>query len=276
MTGVQEPKRQQLVDELRARIAKGEFRPGDQIPSERDLAGRMGADGKPLASRDTVRRALADLRAEGLLVVAGGKRGTVVREVDPLVTLLSSMERGKRRDNPTLALDDWAASVVAAGRVPRQTVTVEPDAAASAAIIERPGRERVGLHIQPGERVVRRHRKRWVDDRPVQLVDSWFPWDVASTPLPGTDRTPLLEEGDVVLSGGILASIGHPQAHTTDDILAMIAPPEFLAEMDLPRRTVVPLLVGVRAGYDRLGRAVRLMVISGAGDRNVFRYETDL
>lgn len=272
MTGVQEPKRQQLADELRAEIAKGTYRPGDRIPTERDLM--KDAAGRRIASRETVRAALSDLRAEGLLVVLGGKRGTIVRLFDPLVTLLSSMERGKRRDNPTLALDDWAAGVIEQGRTPRQVVTVERSAEAPADITEDLP-DRIGLRITAGDRVVLRHRKRWVDDRPVQTVDSWFPDWVADTELPdGSGRRPLLETGDVVLPEGILYAIGHRQVRASDRITARIADRAVLAALDLAARTVV--LVHTRVGYDALDRPVRLMVTTAPTDRNVLGYEMDL
>ena len=52
------PKHQQVADDLRARIASGDLRPGDPVPSEPDLMESWGY------SRETIRKALAALIAE--------------------------------------------------------------------------------------------------------------------------------------------------------------------------------------------------------------------
>ncbi len=67
----------QVKTDIRRRIERGEWRPGDNIPSEAELCGHYGA------SRITIRRAIGDLASEGLLLRISG-RGTYVRE--PTVT----------------------------------------------------------------------------------------------------------------------------------------------------------------------------------------------
>lgn len=62
----------QVADQLRRLINSGEFKPGDKIPGERELALRMGV------GRPAVREALRELKAQGLLVSGRGARGTVV------------------------------------------------------------------------------------------------------------------------------------------------------------------------------------------------------
>ncbi|GIJ10711.1 GntR family transcriptional regulator [Micromonospora andamanensis] len=71
------PRHRQLADVLRARIATGEYVPGDLLPSETRLSQEYEV------GRGTVRRAVGLLRAEGLVDAASG-RGTRVRErVEP-------------------------------------------------------------------------------------------------------------------------------------------------------------------------------------------------
>jgi GntR family transcriptional regulator len=255
------PLREQVAADLRQRIAGGQLRPGDRVPPERELARRHGV------SRETAHAALERLAHEGLVTSGGRRRGRTVRAYDPLVTLLHRLERGRRRDNPTLALDDWAAAVREQGRTPRQVVTVTRDAAASAEVAG-------WLRLEPGAPVVRRHRMRYVDDLPWQVVDSWFPADIAGTPIPGTDRRPLLEDGDVVVPGGILRGIGHPQLRVRDEMSAWPASAEVSAALDLPPGTA--MFKHVRIGYGAGDRPVRAMVTTAAGDRNVFAYEMDL
>ncbi|XVX20037.1 GntR family transcriptional regulator [Actinomycetota bacterium] len=85
------PKHQQLRDAL-ARIARDQLTPGDPIPSERELMGTYAV------SRDTVRKAIATLVADGLLVRAHGK-GTFVASprVESHLHLASFTEDMRRR-----------------------------------------------------------------------------------------------------------------------------------------------------------------------------------
>lgn len=64
---------QQLADLLRRMITSGQVGPGAMLPSSKTLEQTHGI------SRETVSRALAVLRAEGLVVTEGGY-GTRVRE----------------------------------------------------------------------------------------------------------------------------------------------------------------------------------------------------
>lgn len=63
----------ELAEILRARITSGALRPGQRLPSERDLAQTYGVAAK------TARAALTQLRQEGLAVAVRGY-GVVVRE----------------------------------------------------------------------------------------------------------------------------------------------------------------------------------------------------
>jgi len=67
------PLHHQVYLDLRAALEGGEWRPGDRLPPERELAGRYGC------SLITVRRALGDLAREERLQRTRG-RGTVVTQ----------------------------------------------------------------------------------------------------------------------------------------------------------------------------------------------------
>lgn len=69
--------RRRLSDEVFARLEQmihsGEFEPGDQLPSERDLMGRFGV------GRPSVREALFSLQRMGLVEIHSGERARVTR-----------------------------------------------------------------------------------------------------------------------------------------------------------------------------------------------------
>lgn len=83
------PLYQQVAAELRRAIADGEARPGERMPLAKDLAAVLGVN------RNTVLRALGELRDEGLvefrrgrgITVAGTpERGALAERVHELVT----------------------------------------------------------------------------------------------------------------------------------------------------------------------------------------------
>ncbi len=80
----------QIAEQLRQLINSGEYKAGDRIPSERELASRLGV------GRPAVREALRELKAQGLLVVGRGAQGTNVANLPspsfttPLAPLLGA------------------------------------------------------------------------------------------------------------------------------------------------------------------------------------------
>lgn len=77
---------QEVAAQLRQQIAEGRFRPGDRLPSERELAEAFGV------SRASVRDAIRVLELAGLVEPRQGE-GTVVRELtlDALVSPLAAV-----------------------------------------------------------------------------------------------------------------------------------------------------------------------------------------
>lgn len=88
----------QLKDLITERIESGEYAPGEQIPTEMSLCEELEL------SRPTVRQAIADLVAEGLLVIMKGK-GTFVRDEPDRISIQSfsaysySFLTGQNMDN---------------------------------------------------------------------------------------------------------------------------------------------------------------------------------
>ncbi|MGH8896754.1 MAG: GntR family transcriptional regulator [Egibacteraceae bacterium] len=66
------PKYMQVANHIRNQIIKGELKPGDEVPSERQIVEEWGV------SRPTATKALSALRVEGLVEAQQGS-GTFVR-----------------------------------------------------------------------------------------------------------------------------------------------------------------------------------------------------
>lgn len=75
---------EEICDQIRRKLARGEFRPGDKLPTERELAAEFSV------GRPAVREALRTLESSGVLVLKKGlKGGAFVREGDPTVVTQS-------------------------------------------------------------------------------------------------------------------------------------------------------------------------------------------
>ena len=137
------PLYQQLHRALRQAIDGGVFRPEDSLPAERQFAAELGV------SRITVRKALDALAGEGLLVSRPGAGNFVASP-------------GSRIDKNFAKLTSFSEDIRARGREPRSewlkrvTGTVSPD-------------EALKLGVSPGTQVLRLHRLRFADDRPMAI-----------------------------------------------------------------------------------------------------------
>lgn len=105
--------------QLRDRIVSGTLSVGTRLPPERDLAAQFGVN------RVTVRSALAQLRAEGLLSVRQG-RGYEVQDFQrdsgpSLLPSVLSVARGRSRAE----LAEWVADMLAARRHLARAVLLE-------------------------------------------------------------------------------------------------------------------------------------------------------
>src|SRR6266508_364515 len=90
---------EQVAGEIRRAIAEGEAKPGERLPPARDLAAELGVN------RNTVLRALRQLRDEGLLEFRRGRGITVAATPDHGVVIVGARElvrlarkHGYRRD----------------------------------------------------------------------------------------------------------------------------------------------------------------------------------
>jgi DNA-binding FadR family transcriptional regulator len=75
-----------IYSDILDRIVEGEFKEGQKLPTEQDLAQRFQT------SRPTVREALARLRADGIIITRHGSGTTVARRPDPDVRRFAPLE----------------------------------------------------------------------------------------------------------------------------------------------------------------------------------------
>ena len=141
-----EPLHQRIAAELRRRIATGELRNGDPVPSEHQLCSSYGV------SRGTVRQALASLRAEGAI---GGGRGKPPVARPPMLT---------QDFAELISFSSWATAL---GRTPGQRTLELARRPASAQAVD-------GLGLADGEPVVELLRVRLLDGEPVMVERTSF------------------------------------------------------------------------------------------------------
>jgi GntR family transcriptional regulator len=140
------PRYQRLRDDIASRINRWEWRPGDLIPSEAELAAQHGV------AIGTVRKAIDQLVAEGVLERQQG-RGTFVRRARFNSSLFRffrfQSESGERR--------------IPHSRILRRKVVAAPSAVAAA------------LSLPQGAPVISLSRLRLIDGEPLLAEEIWLP-----------------------------------------------------------------------------------------------------
>ncbi len=247
MTAHPRARYQQVADDLRTAIRRGEYAPGQPLPTEQQLIERYGY------SRPTIRQAMSLLRAEGLIDVEQG-RGSFVRPERPIrrVTSVRYANAAQAGLSP-FRTEAAAAGLTGHGRVLSvEIIAADPEVAN-------------WLEITEGSEVVLRRRLLFADDDPIQIYDGYLPRDLVA----GTDlETPrLLTEGTYL----ILERIGHPPIRCSEELVARMPTVE---EAELLRlRQNVPVMSVIRITRGTGGRVLQALRIVAAGERNVFVYD---
>jgi GntR family transcriptional regulator len=240
-------KYRRIADNLRKQISSGTLRPGDQLPTEPQLAESFDA------SRSTVRLAIGMLTTNGLIETRQGM-GTFVRQpVAPLTVLLTREEDWQAGEHADAALRPTGENTdrPVAARFLAETATASAEIAAA-------------LHVAEGARVVVRHSRLYLDEAPWSLVASYYPMDIAS-------GTPLEQAGRMEQSASlVLAELGHRPTGYMDDIYARMPDPAEAEFFELA--SVVPLTVVSRIAYDA-SRPVRLTMYVYRADQVRLRHE---
>lgn len=130
----------QIADELRARISSGELRPGDDVPTEAELAARWHT------SRGPIRNALSALRGEGLIETSRGRPARVVARKESQAVDVS------------VPFTRWA-----------RDLGVTPGAQTQELSLRRAGEHGAALGVGPDDIIVSVVRLRLLDGRPTML-----------------------------------------------------------------------------------------------------------
>lgn len=178
------PRYRELADDLRESILNeqdllgSQLTDGAKLPTEPELATHFQV------SRGTVRQALSELAAAGLIETRG-RSGTYVRRL-PLLAFNADAEDPGRRDELQGTTDAWNWVVKNSERTPSHDFSfrIEP---ASVEVARR-------MDIEPAELVVVREMLRFVDDVPWSEQQSYYPYKLAQecgldTPLNITEGT---------------------------------------------------------------------------------------
>jgi GntR family transcriptional regulator len=240
-------KYRQIADNLREQINVGTLRPGDQLPTEPQLATAYGA------SRSTIRLAVGMLTTNGLVETRQGM-GTFVRQPAAPVAVVLTRE------------EDWQAGEQSdAALQPAGDHTHRPMTARFLAETTKASAEvAAALNIAEGAQVVVRRSHLHLDEEPWSLVASYYPMDIA-------DGTPLEQAGRIAESASlVLAELGHRPAGYRDDIYARMPDPAEAEFFQLA--TGIPLTVVSRTVYDA-ARPIRLTRYVYRADQVRLRHE---
>jgi GntR family transcriptional regulator len=232
------PLYEQVADALRAQIREGRYRPGDKLPSERELSERFEV------SKVTARQAIVQLRAEGLVTSRVGY-GVFVAAPGPPRRLSDDTLRGE-------------AFYRAVGRL-----GLEPNVATT--ITREPATEEVAeaLDVELGAEVLIHTRLVRVEGGPpLFLAANYFPsWVVEAVPL-------LAEESTSGLPKWLGQAFG--PLYGEDVIDSRMPTPEEREQLEIPPDTPVTVIRGVNR--DSQHRALHYIVKVSVSGRMLYGY----
>ncbi|MEV5881308.1 GntR family transcriptional regulator [Streptomyces sp. NPDC052020] len=232
---------ERIAADLRDDIMSGELAPGASLPSTARLKERFDA------SNATVQKALQLLKEEGLAVGRAGASVTV-------------REHRQRTVSPAAltTADRWLAEAAKYGTHARSVLR-------NVAEVRPPADVRAAFSLPLNGTALLRSQILVIDDEPAELVDCYYPLDIAR-------GTALMERRRI--KGGapaLLAELGHPARRSVDRVSARIPTQEQYQALRLTGST--PVLRTFRVVHGDGGRPVEVTVMVKAGHLYELRYE---
>ncbi len=231
--GTAEHPHRQIAAALRAQIRRGDWGPGERLPSIPAIAAQYGV------AKQTVQRTIDQLRIEGVLITKPGS-GTYVRGTRRRLNRLSRGRYGAQRGYHADLAARYRQQLIEVGRSPA------------------PGEVADAFGVAAGtELVVRRHLVR-TQDAPVEVGASWLrPSEAAGTSLerPEAFGRPLYQEVEEVT--------GRRYHSATDQITARL-PTREEAEL-LAIRPDTPVLHLLHVAFDESHRPIEVATATWPG-----------
>lgn len=203
-----QPKYLQIAHHIRDQILRGDLRPGDEVPSERQLA----ADWK--VSRPTAARSLEALSHQGLVEKRQGS-GTYVKSLE--VNRRARELYGRARQTGRIYTPGEYAVITSAGWMDAPEYVAE------------------ALQLGKGRRAVHRRRVTNNESGPITLSTSWFAADVG-------ERAPKLLDPERIREGTLMyveRVTGRQGSYAEDRMCARQATREEASDLGLPSTSAV-------------------------------------
>ncbi|REJ07831.1 GntR family transcriptional regulator [Microbacterium bovistercoris] len=204
-----------IADDLRDRIASGQLRPGDDVPTEAELAERWHT------SRGPIRNALAALRAEGLVETTRGRPARVVSK------------KATQAVDMSVPFTRWA-----------RDLGLEPGAQTQEVSLRRAAELAEPLGVSPDDQIVSVLRLRLLDGRPTMVERLNYIEEVG--------RLLFQADLDAISITEFLGAHGHPIVGVQHEIDAIAADERDAALLRVPQGS--PILRLSRVSRDAEGR----------------------
>ncbi|MGB8198970.1 MAG: GntR family transcriptional regulator [Pseudonocardiaceae bacterium] len=240
----------QVADALRAEIESGALGPGDPIPSNTMIMNRFKV------ASSTAQRAVRTLTSEGLVQSVPG-RGVFIRAKRPWRAVssryLSVPPEGER--------DRWTTEGVKEGRRATQRITFVGE-------VEPPEDVADSMRLPDAATTVLRKRVMFLDDEPVELVESYYPTELVR-------GSPIMEVGKIPRGvGAVLVALGYPRRRAHEVVYTRMPTPDESRALRLPTGT--PVFCVVRTVRSDADRPIEVDVMVLSGDGHCQEYEIPL
>lgn len=241
------PVQDQIAAYLRDGILNGDFPPGEPLPSSRQLNAQFGA------AAQTIRNAITILEKEGLAYTRRGA-GVYARQHRQR-TMTPASYKNPPSDGGNY---QWITAAERKGLTGRSELLAVEETAPPAAV-----RDAFGLG--GGEKALLRRQVLYLDEQPCELVEVYFPLDLAR-------GTPIAENRKIKGGAGrVLKEAGFPPLRCVDKVAARWPTPEQAKALRMP--TKLPVLRQFRVTYSVDDKPIQAEIMAKAGHLYELEYE---